>query len=707
MIEYYDNTLCIEAGWLIDEGIMTKSNYKILVCGNSKQKRKSKLRVLRRGCLNTPALVDYDSIPTRFRTKIIEKIGNDPHKVAQKSILAGLITTDLKAKQFFAEYLDANDAHLKEELQEEYCVNASVLNAIHTIITNPPARQKAMGKKRTGLWPKLAEAVQKLDRSKYKHSLPPYVKFDDDGNMLPIGPTAYRKLQDRYNRYISADKRKYDRIGYESLIHGNTARKNAVKITDEAGEWLVARWSSMVDRVATEKQLWNEYNRVAANYGWKHIKTPDSIHNYLFREDVKYLWWAARYGDSSFTQKFAYQHKTILPSMRDSLWYSDGTKLNYFFQYRDAKGHFKIGTTSVYEIMDTYSECFVGYHISDSENFEAQYNAYRMALQFSECKPYQITYDNQGGHKKLEAGDFLNKLSRLNIRTRAYNGKSKTIENAFYRYQAEFLAKDWFFTGQNIQSKELENKANMEFIMANKHNLPTREEVEKIYKKRRNEWQNSPHPKIKDKSRIEVYRESENPKTEALTLMDMVDLFWVLRPKTVKTSAYGINFEEKGEKLHYMVMDAAGLPDIKWLVRNIDKDFRIKFDPNDRTLIYLYEETPQGLRFVSEAVEDVRIHRGKQEQEDWEMKRWHAIEKEIEDMRIELKQELLNIQNKYNQTPEQHGLNTPKYRGEKPNKKKSKQPAGNFGKLQKALSNVVPAGVDDDDFDENDIYNLI
>ena len=58
----------------------------------------------------------------------------------------------------------------------------------------------------------------------------------------------------------------------------------------------------------------------------------------------------------------------------------------------------------VYEVVDAYSEVLLGYYISDHENFEAQYNAYRMAVQVSGHKPYEIVHDNQGGHKRLEEG---------------------------------------------------------------------------------------------------------------------------------------------------------------------------------------------------------------------------------------------------------------------------------------------------------------
>ncbi len=74
------------------------------------------------------------------------------------------------------------------------------------------------------------------------------------------------------------------------------------------------------------------------------------------------------------------------------------------------------------------------------------------------------------------------------IKTQPYNGKSKTIESAFGRFQMQFLKRDWFFTGQNITAKSDESKANEEFVMANKSNLPSLEDIKAVYAKRRQEW---------------------------------------------------------------------------------------------------------------------------------------------------------------------------------------------------------------------------
>lgn len=111
---------------------------------------------------------------------------------------------------------------------------------------------------------------------------------------------------------------------------------------------------------------------------------------------MEQLWHDAVHGEQSARQRYGRKQKTLHPERRDSLWYGDGTKLNLY--YRDGN---TVRTTSVYEVVDDMSEVLLGYCISESENFEAQYCAFRMAIERSGHKPYEIVHDNQGGHKKL------------------------------------------------------------------------------------------------------------------------------------------------------------------------------------------------------------------------------------------------------------------------------------------------------------------
>src|SRR5690606_19634136 len=150
--------------------------------------------------------------------------------------------------------------------------------------------------------------------------------------------------------------------------------------------------------------------------------------------------------------------------------------------------------------------------------------------------------------------------SRLSIATKPYNGKSKTIELAFGRFQQQHLAKDWFFTGQNIQAKKEISKANMEFILANKENLPTLEEVKETYRQRRAEWNQALHPHTK-LNRSNMYQTSDNPRCVKVDTWAMVDLFWLTTEKPITYRNSGIEITVNKKSYAFEVLTPEGLPD--------------------------------------------------------------------------------------------------------------------------------------------------
>jgi hypothetical protein len=43
---------------------------------------------------------------------------------------------------------------------------------------------------------------------------------------------------------------------------------------------------------------------------------------------IEPLWYGHRFGELKFKEQFTKTLKTAMPSIRDALWYSDGTKIN-------------------------------------------------------------------------------------------------------------------------------------------------------------------------------------------------------------------------------------------------------------------------------------------------------------------------------------------------------------------------------------------
>jgi len=206
MVEYYNNTDAVPAQWLIKEDILTKSNYDNLVI-------RKKINVVRRGCLNTPALVAYDSLPKRFRDAIELKFG-DVKKQSTHNDFADHIVQDTAAIEFYSSFQLINGNQLPSDKITEYYNNAIILNAIHEVQNNRVALRKALQGNTTGLWKIMSKSINSVDRSKYPHTL----------------PSNESRLHTRYNLY--------EESGYKGLIHKNFCNDNSRKV-DAALENLI------------------------------------------------------------------------------------------------------------------------------------------------------------------------------------------------------------------------------------------------------------------------------------------------------------------------------------------------------------------------------------------------------------------------------------------------------------------------------------
>lgn len=582
------------------------------------------------------ALYVYASLPVKYRMKFEEKYGK-PADVLKQQELKDWVREDGKAREFFEvfEYdLNGVQTRLSQKLIDEYTSNATVLGLLWQKMNELTATTHALGGgRRSDLWDIIFAQSEKL-REVTSHTLP--------------------KNLSRLKEKMSQFKKE----GYGTLISGKIGNKNTLKITEEASRRLIALKRSRVP-VLTDSQIFETFNAEAEGKGWKPLKSIRSLKTWLDSAAIEPLWHDAVYGEMSAHQKFDRRHKTQLPTMRDALWYGDGTKLNLY--YRDDDG--KVRTTSVYEVIDAATETFLGFHISDNEDYEAQYMSYRMAIQVSGHKPYEIVHDNQGGHKKLQNQQFFDKLCHIHRTTAPYNGASKTIESVFGRFQQQVLHKDWRFTGQNITAKKANSRANLEFIEANKDKLYTLAELKAAYLKARTEWNEMAHPATGEQ-RIKMYENSTNPETPVVTASDMIDMFWVTCDRMSTFTSSGIEITVKGQKRTYEVMSAPGTPDIEWRRKHTYQKFVVKYDPYDFSSIRLYWKDKAGeLRFERVAEPYLLIHRAIQEQTEGEAAFIRAQQTATEQSRIERQVAAKAIEYAEGVAPEQNGLVTPDLKG--------------------------------------------
>ena len=626
----FDNILTVTVQQLTDsssgEAVMSYSCYKKLV-------QRKLINVVRQGKgLDHCALVEYDSLPARFKQRFI-RIYGDPHmKASQKQELR----MDAEARSYFEEYQLADGTYIKGDKIAEFTLNASVLNALIDMEKTQAVQRRLHGNSTPINWPPIYDACEGL-RVEYGHTL----------------PKSQARLRDKI--------REYKREGYACLVSGHLVNGNACKITEEAGRFIIALKCSKVP-VYNNAQILAKYNEGAPSRGWKTIG-PATLNSFLSRPEVEIQWKSSVIGDTRAKMQYTRMNSTILPTLPNALWYGDGTRLNLFYKsYKD--GRYQLATLNVYEVIDAASEVFLGCYISNTESFETCYEATRNALEFAGCKPYEYVTDNQGGTKRADAKGWLSKVAVCFRTTAPHQAPAKTIESVFGRFQAQVLHQEWFYTGGNITAKSEGARIHREFIEKNLDKLPTYNEVVEIYMNARKRWNEMPHPNVKayaGRSRMEVYTSKVNP--EAVPLTDAVrrDLFWVTTSKPSKFTAYGIQFTVAGEKLQYEVYekDSPDIPDLKWRGQNTGREFYVSYDPRDLSVVRLLTKDQYGFRFVSEARPYMKIHRALQDQTEEERSFIRQQDERNKVDRIQRSLYHYDLMLEQGMAPEQHGLVDP------------------------------------------------
>lgn len=630
-MEYFNKILCVTYAEL------TGGSDAVIKAATLRQNmsRGNIVSVHRGGGEGGQALYAWSSIPQKYKARYMERYG-DPEQRMKEAMMHDRIRLDSEAREFFENFTyekNGKQEHLTEKLIEEYTINASVLKELLKMMAQRRAIRQSLNGSTAGAWEVIYQSSEAM-REEYQHTLP------------------------QNEARLKAKIKAFKADGYKSLISGKVGNKNTQKITDEFGQLLIALKRCRVP-VYTDAQLFEEANRQAEANGWKPLKSLSGMKRWLNSAAIMPLWYDAVHGEQAARQKFGRKHRTALPTKRDALWYGDGTKLNLY--YKDDTG--KVRTTQVYVVIDAMSEVMLGWHISDTEDYEAQYHAYRMAIQISKHKPYEIVHDNQGGHKKLDADGLFKKLCHVHRTTQPYNGESKTIEAVFGRFQQQVLHKDWRFTGQNITAKKMSSRPNLEFIEENKDSLYTLEELKDAYAKATKEWNEMAHPAY-GKSRQEAYDSSVNEETQQVTAHDMVDMFWVTAKRMSTFTDQGISVTIKKEKRQYEVMSQPGVPDHEWRRQHTYERFVIKYDPYDFGSIRLYKkETDGSLRFERVAEPYVVIHRAIQEQTEGEAAFIRQEQTANTTDRIERTVAGREIEKAHGVMPEQHGLRSPKPKG--------------------------------------------
>lgn len=137
---------------------------------------------------------------------------------------------------------------LPMDVKKEYTWNASVLNALMEEFKRLSSSNNKLTGFRRNLWELLLVTSEEW-RPVYGHSL----------------PGSVGRLKALINKFRPDN--------YGVLVSGKYGNSNTLKIEEDGGRYLVALKRSRVP-VYTDMEIFEEYNRVALERGWKPLKSP-------------------------------------------------------------------------------------------------------------------------------------------------------------------------------------------------------------------------------------------------------------------------------------------------------------------------------------------------------------------------------------------------------------------------------------------------
>ena len=462
-MQYFNNNLAIEASWLVENEVFSKPSYDKLVS-------RGHLNVVRRGCLNTPALVDFDSMPDRFKRKIELICNGSPYERVHTNQLEARIQASADAANYYDTYKLADGRFLPSETRREYYANAIILEAITRMITDKKAKRSALGHKTSGYWETIADAAMQLDRKKYPHSLP--------GN--------HRRLETKWKKYRNE--------GYDSLIHRNFLNSNAAKVDDDV------KASLMMELLADPRNLDNSqvtslYNLIAERMQWKRI-TNKTVS--VWRDKMELDIYAGRRGSVAFSNRKGMQVKRSAPSCPLYYLTLDGWEVELLYQQTETNEKTGYSVTTYHHrpvvviVLDACCKYPIGFAVGTHETPELIKEALRDAAKHTRELFNPLPASPKGG------GDRDERMSMVMYRAhqiqsdryamkklapyyevmgdkytpaRAKNAKAKIIEPYFNSINKKYCQLQPNWSGFGITSNK-DKQPNVEYLNKFKKDFP-------------------------------------------------------------------------------------------------------------------------------------------------------------------------------------------------------------------------------------------
>jgi len=509
-MEYYGNILCVSARELVENGIMSNDNYKIMT-------RRNKIDVVRKAHgTGNYALVAVDSLPEKYKAQVKE-LYPDGDKMRLTEWIKKNYERDQNAVVFFHSSSLAG-LKLPERTIREYVINASVLNTCIKLYDRAAMANKLFGGRYN--WDKMTEVIEGL-REMYGHT-------------LPASTLRFRKKVAEYKR-----------DGYASLISGKFGNQSSRKVYEKT-ERLILSIAVLPNKPynTSVHEMYNEFvcgeldvydpetgelfnpDDFTDKKGDPQVLSETTINNYLNKPKNRILI------DHILLTRTTYMHE-VMPHVHRHAPEFSFSKISLDDRDLPRKMSDTKMRPKAYYAYDVTSQCVIGYAYSRNKNTDLVIDCFRNLFRLIERNgwgcPAQVEVENhlmsQWRDSFLKAGvmfPFVRFCAPTNSQEKyaeQMNGaKKRSIEHKNHSGIGRPFAKDRHYRTESKKVFDDKNNTYEENEYFSFEQLVT-EDIRDI-----NEFNNSLHPnqkKYPGKTRWEVLCENMNP-----TLQPMDRSIW-------------------------------------------------------------------------------------------------------------------------------------------------------------------------------------
>lgn len=520
---------------------------------------RKKINVVRRGCYCSPALVEYDSLPKRYR-EAWEAQHGDPRAKRKFAPFAERLKEDADAYNVFTSYTYDGGRKLPDEAIVRYCNDAMILNTVRETLEVMTAARKAARQPMTGKWDEILKLVDGV-RADYPNNLP---------------KTAIT-LKRKYQRYIAE--------GYYSLIHAGFGNQNRTKVKSEVDRAvlldILSHGNQIPATVAAETyNIWAKSHQVPAI-------TPRTVLNYMTENAVEID--AYRRGSKAWADDFDPVVRRFRPTAPLLLVNSDDNDLDLYFKNgRDNYYRFKL-----YIVLDAHCDYILGYAFGDQVTSELIREAYRNAMRHIQelTGGFYLWHQTVADRWGLNSDNLLSFFESLATFTPPTAGlaRAKVIERSFGTEWHNALKHYNNYAGHNITAQE---KHNGDFAQSNLKNRPSVQEAPALIARfiasmRALEWNGS--GKSRQQVWLEGFRNMEASRKKQITEEVYLQRFGRRHEyeNTVRNSGITVTIGEI--RRHYDVPETA-------YRQAVGKKVRVTYDPGNLSRVLVEGDR---LRFVA------------------------------------------------------------------------------------------------------------